>query len=61
MRSDEALIGAFRKQLRTVLASDDALAFLGLWISWKDQPGVCQDDLLDVIKQEGGAPPLGDA
>jgi len=58
MRSDPALISAFRKQARTVLASGDAAAFLGLWIAWKDQADVHQDDLVDVLKEEGAAPPV---
>ena len=54
MTSDPALLGAFRKQLRAVLDSGDAMAFLGLWFAWKDQPGIERDDLVDVIKAEGG-------
>jgi hypothetical protein len=55
--SDPALIAAFRKQTRTVLASGDADAFLGLWVAWEDQPGVCRDDLVDVLKELGQDPP----
>jgi hypothetical protein len=58
MQSDPALIGAFRKQVRTVLASGNADAFLGLWIAWKDQDGVNQDDLVDALKEEGGTLPV---
>lgn len=57
MQSDPALIGAFRKQARTVLASGDADALLGLWIAWKDQDGTDRDDLVDVLKEEGGTLP----
>ena len=57
MQSDPALISAFRKQARAVLASGDAAAFLGLWIAWKDQPDTCKDDLVDVLKEEGVTPP----
>jgi hypothetical protein len=56
--SDPDLIEAFRKQLRTVLASGNPGAFLGLWEAWKDQPGVNRDDLIDVIKAEGAELPL---
>lgn len=55
--SDQALIGAFRKQLRAVLDSGDGLAFLGLWVAWKDQADVDRDDLVDVLKEEGVKPP----
>ena len=58
MQSDPALIGAFRKQARTVLAGGDAAAFLGLWIAWKDQAGIHQDDLVDVLKEEGVTLPV---
>jgi len=52
MNSDPALLGAFRKQLAMVLASENAMAFLGLWAAWKDQPGVNRDDLIDIIKAD---------
>jgi hypothetical protein len=55
MRSDPALIDCFRKQVRAALTDDDAAAFLGLWTAWKDQSGVDQDDLVDVLKEEGGS------
>jgi hypothetical protein len=55
--SDPDLIEAFRKQARTVLASGDAMAFLGLWVAWKDQAGVNRDDLIDVLKAEGAEVP----
>jgi hypothetical protein len=58
MQSDPALIGAFRKQVRMVLASGNADAFLGLWIALKDQDGVNQDDLVDALKEEGGTLPV---
>jgi hypothetical protein len=58
MQSDPELISAFRKQARTVLASGDANAFLGLWTAWKNQDGVNQDDLVDVLKEEGGTLPV---
>jgi hypothetical protein len=57
MQSDPALIDCFRKQARTVLASGNADAFLGLWIAWKDQSGTSRDDLVDVLKAEGVTPP----
>jgi hypothetical protein len=53
MASDPALLEAFRKQLRIVLGSGNAAAFLGLWESWKDQSGIDCDDMIDVMKQEG--------
>jgi hypothetical protein len=58
MRSDPDLLGAFRKQARTVLAAGDPAAFLGLWVAWKDQAGVDRDDLVDVLKQQGAEPPV---
>ncbi len=54
MNSDPALLGAFRKQAQTVLASGNAAAFLGLWQAWKDQAGTDRDDLVDVIKELTG-------
>ncbi len=45
------LLAAFRRQAATVLASGSAEAFLGLWAAWKNQDGVTQDDLIDVIKE----------
>jgi hypothetical protein len=57
MASDPALLDAFRKQARTVLASGDAMAYLGLWIAWKDQAGIDRDDLVDVLKAEGAEVP----
>ena len=55
--SDPDLIGAFRKQLRTILASGNGDTLLGLWLAWKDQDGVNRDDLVDVIKAEGAQVP----
>ena len=49
--SDPALLGAFRKQAKTVLDSGNYMAFLGLWTAWKDQAGINRDDLVDVIKE----------
>lgn len=56
--TDPALIEAFRKQTRTVLASGDAAAFLGLWAAWEVQAGVCRDDLVDVLKEFGRDEPV---
>ena len=55
--SDPELLGAFRKQLRTVLDGGDAMAFLGLWLAWKDQQGTDRDDLVDMVKAEGAEVP----
>ena len=52
MASDPALLEAFRKQLHTVIRSGNPGAFLGLWLTWKDQAGVDRDDLIDVMKAE---------
>lgn len=60
MASDPALLGAFRKQVRTVLGRGDVMAFLGLWIAWKDQPGIDRDDLADVLREEGAEVPAQD-
>ena len=57
MASDPELLGAFRKQARTVLAGGDAMALLGLWVAWKDQPGIDRDDLVDVLRAEGAEAP----
>jgi hypothetical protein len=48
-RSDAVLLEAARGQLATVLASGNALAFLGWWEAWTHQPGVDRDDLADLI------------
>lgn len=53
MASDPALLEAFRRQLRIVMASGDPMAYLGLWAAWKDQAGIDRDDLIDAMKQEG--------
>jgi hypothetical protein len=57
MASDPALLDAFARQARAVLAGGDALAFLGLWAAWKDQPGTDRDDLADVLRAEGAEAP----
>ena len=49
--SDEALLGAARKQLTTILDNGNALAFLGWWAAWKVQDGVDRDDLVDLVKE----------
>jgi hypothetical protein len=59
MQSDPELINCFRKQLRTVLASGNPDALLGLWIAWKDQPDTRRDDLVDVLKEEDAELPAG--
>jgi hypothetical protein len=57
--SDPELLEAFRKQARAVLDSGDGFALLGLWVAWKDQPGMDRDDLVDVLRAEGAEVPLG--
>jgi hypothetical protein len=49
--SDAALLGAARRQLATVLKSGSAAAFLGWWAAWKEQDGVRNDDLVDMVKE----------
>jgi len=49
--SDAALLEAARKQL--ALAGDNAAAFLGWRMAWKDQRGVDRDDLIDLVKDAG--------
>ena len=51
--SDPALLDAARKQLATVVASGDVMAFLGWWAAWKSQDGVNPDDLADLVKAAG--------
>jgi hypothetical protein len=50
--SDLPLIEAARAQLRQVLASGNPAAFLGWWQSWKQEPGVDQNDLTDLVTAE---------
>jgi hypothetical protein len=50
--SDPVLLEAARKQLRTVLASGDPMAFLGWREAWIRQAGIDHDDLIDVVKTE---------
>ena len=57
MTSDPDLLSAFRKQARTILDGGNVLAFLGLREAWKSQPGISQDDLVDVLREEGAEPP----
>jgi hypothetical protein len=51
-RSDPALLDAFRKQVRFLKASGKMTPYAALLV-WKDQPGISQDDMIGILKDEG--------
>lgn len=51
---DDELLGAYRKQIRHLVQTggEPGLALL----AWQGQEGVSQKDLIDIYKEETGAP-----
>jgi hypothetical protein len=49
--SDPGLLGAFRKQVRTMIAAGREPEMLLL--IWDGEPGTTRDELIDILKEEG--------
>jgi hypothetical protein len=60
MASDPDLLAIARRQLESVMAEPDAMAFLGWWLAWSQQAGVERDDLIDMVKDPAMLALIGD-